>query len=91
MNPEVAMEQYVALLSDRVPGWMKDNSTQLFIQGENKQEPTKVGLQAAIAHDRSSFPDLQTNSTEESISELESTMTGGQESGCSSFDNQAKE
>ncbi|GLT93565.1 hypothetical protein SLE2022_113540 [Rubroshorea leprosula] len=86
MSPEVAMEQYVALLSDRVPGWMKDNST-----GENKQEPTKVGLQAAIAHDRSSFPDLQTDSTEESISELESTMTGGQESGCSSFDNQAKE
>ena len=26
MNPEAAMEQYVALLSDRVPGWMEDNS-----------------------------------------------------------------
>lgn len=25
MNPEEAMEQYVALLSDRVPGWKKEN------------------------------------------------------------------
>uniref|UniRef100_A0A2P2JCE0 Acyl-CoA binding protein 3B n=1 Tax=Rhizophora mucronata TaxID=61149 RepID=A0A2P2JCE0_RHIMU len=27
MSPEVAMEQYIALVSDRVPGWMEDNST----------------------------------------------------------------
>lgn len=25
MNPEEAMEQYIALLSDRVPGWQKEN------------------------------------------------------------------
>ncbi|XP_015575893.1 acyl-CoA-binding domain-containing protein 3 [Ricinus communis] len=27
MNPEVAMEQYIALVSDKVPGWMEDTST----------------------------------------------------------------
>ncbi|XP_042494118.1 acyl-CoA-binding domain-containing protein 3-like [Macadamia integrifolia] len=26
MNPDVAMEQYISLLSDRVPGWMGENS-----------------------------------------------------------------
>lgn len=25
MSPEEAMEQYVTLLSDRVPGWMEEN------------------------------------------------------------------
>lgn len=26
MSPDAAMEQYVALLSDKVPGWMEDHS-----------------------------------------------------------------
>jgi len=26
MSPEVAMERYISLLSDKVPGWMKDAS-----------------------------------------------------------------
>lgn len=30
MNPEVAMEQYVSLLSDKFPGWMKDTSAVSF-------------------------------------------------------------
>jgi len=27
MNPEVAMEQYISLLSNKFPEWMKDTST----------------------------------------------------------------
>ena len=27
MNPEVAIEQYIALVTDKVPGWMEDTST----------------------------------------------------------------
>lgn len=27
MDPEVAMEQYIALLSDKVPGWMEGKSS----------------------------------------------------------------
>ena len=27
MNPEVAMEQYIALLSDKVPEWMEGKSS----------------------------------------------------------------
>ncbi|GKV20095.1 hypothetical protein SLEP1_g30261 [Rubroshorea leprosula] len=86
MSPEVAMEQYVALLSDRVPGWMEDNST-----GENKQEPVEAGNQTAIAHDTSSFPDCETKSTQERNPELESAAAGGHLSGWSDFDNLAKE
>lgn len=26
MNPDAAMEQYVALVSDKIPGWMEENS-----------------------------------------------------------------
>ncbi|GLT65192.1 hypothetical protein SLA2020_376360 [Shorea laevis] len=86
MSPDVAMEQYVALLSDRVPGWMEDNST-----GENKQETVKAGNQTAIAHDTSSFPDCETKSTQERNPDMESAAAGGHLSGCSDFDNLAKE
>ncbi|KAK1321356.1 hypothetical protein QJS10_CPA03g02242 [Acorus calamus] len=33
MNPELAMEQYITLLSDKFPGWMEEK-----LMGERKQE-----------------------------------------------------
>ncbi|KAK6257247.1 hypothetical protein QUC31_000706 [Theobroma cacao] len=60
MNPEAAMEQYVALLSDRVPGWMEDNS-----DGKHKFESAEPGAPGGMAPDISSFPDQQTNFTQE--------------------------
>ncbi|XWS25537.1 hypothetical protein CRYUN_Cryun27aG0076600 [Craigia yunnanensis] len=62
MNPEAAMEQYVALLSDRVPGWMEDNT-----DGEHKFEPADPGIPGAMAPDINSFPEQQNIFTQESI------------------------
>ncbi|WRX30793.1 Acyl-CoA-binding protein [Theobroma cacao] len=72
MNPEAAMEQYVALLSDRVPGWMEDNS-----DGKHKFESAEPGAPGGMAPDISSFPDQQTNFTQERWNEVLKSATGG--------------
>ncbi|XP_022768677.1 acyl-CoA-binding domain-containing protein 3-like isoform X2 [Durio zibethinus] len=71
MNPEVAMEQYVALLSDRVPGFIEDNS-----DGEHKFGSTDRGVPGAMAPDINSFPDRQTSFTQERNEELKSVPGG---------------
>ncbi|KAJ7958238.1 Acyl-CoA-binding domain-containing protein [Quillaja saponaria] len=50
MSPEAAMEEYITLLSDRVPEWMEDNST-----GKSQPECTSTGLH------KSATPDLSTS------------------------------
>nr|KJB80037.1 hypothetical protein B456_013G078800 [Gossypium raimondii] len=52
MSPEAAMEQYVALVSDKVPGWTKDTS-----DGERKLESADQGVAGSVAPDIYSFPD----------------------------------
>ncbi|KAJ7966546.1 Acyl-CoA-binding domain-containing protein [Quillaja saponaria] len=44
MSPEAAMEKYITLLSDRVPGWMEDNST-----GKSQPERTDTGILSSAA------------------------------------------
>ncbi|CAJ1972748.1 unnamed protein product [Sphenostylis stenocarpa] len=46
MNPEVAMEQYISLLSDKFPEWMKDTTT-----GMSEHEPTKAEVSESAASD----------------------------------------
>ncbi|GAB4839339.1 hypothetical protein Ancab_028866 [Ancistrocladus abbreviatus] len=62
MSPEEAMEQYIALLSDNVPGWMDDNSSV-----EEKFNSSVTGMQ--------NLPktDLSTSLTDELISACERT------------------
>ncbi|RZB68151.1 Acyl-CoA-binding domain-containing protein 3 isoform A [Glycine soja] len=48
MNPEVAMEQYVSLLSDKFPGWMKDTSA-----GIGEHETTRPEVSESAASDLS--------------------------------------
>uniref|UniRef100_A0A2N9ELY4 ACB domain-containing protein n=1 Tax=Fagus sylvatica TaxID=28930 RepID=A0A2N9ELY4_FAGSY len=44
MNPDVAMEQYINLLSDRVPGWMEDK-----FAGDIKPESSEAGVSSTVA------------------------------------------
>ncbi|KAL2318477.1 hypothetical protein Fmac_032353 [Flemingia macrophylla] len=46
MSPEVAMEQYISLLSDKFPGWMKDTSA-----GMSEHEPTRLEVSDSAASD----------------------------------------
>ncbi|ESW32890.1 hypothetical protein PHAVU_001G026200 [Phaseolus vulgaris] len=48
MNPEVAMEQYISLLSNKFPEWMKDTLT-----GMSEHEPTKPEVSESAASDLS--------------------------------------
>ncbi|XP_021284126.1 acyl-CoA-binding domain-containing protein 3 [Herrania umbratica] len=86
MNPEVAMEQYVALLSDRVPGWMEDNS-----DGKHKFESAEPAVPGGIAPDISSFPDQQTNFTQERNEVLKFATGGGDITESTSTEKQAKD
>lgn len=49
MSPEVAMERYINLLSDKVPGWMKDTSA-----GMTEAEPIGLEVSESAAPDLSS-------------------------------------
>ncbi|CAK8569461.1 unnamed protein product [Lathyrus sativus] len=49
MSPEVAMEQYISLLSDKFPGWMKNAST-----GMSEGEPSGSEVSESAAPDLSS-------------------------------------
>lgn len=49
MSPEVAMERYISLLSDKVPGWMKDTSA-----GMTEAEPIGSEVSESAAPDLSS-------------------------------------
>ncbi|XWS14778.1 hypothetical protein CRYUN_Cryun35bG0037600 [Craigia yunnanensis] len=87
MNPDAAMEQYVALLSDRVPGWMEDNS-----DGEHKFESADRGVPGAMAPYINSFPDQQTSFTQERWNaELKSATGGGDRTESTSFEKQVKD
>ncbi|TKY57877.1 Acyl-CoA-binding domain-containing protein 3 [Spatholobus suberectus] len=48
LSPEVAMEQYISLLSDKFPGWMKDTSA-----GMRELEPSRPEVSDSAASDLS--------------------------------------
>ncbi|KAK8601128.1 hypothetical protein V6N13_059141 [Hibiscus sabdariffa] len=82
MNPEAAMEQYVTLLSDKVPGWMEAN-----FDGE----PNFAGVSGSIAPDINSFPENQAVCTLERNADLTSVPGGGDITESTSFTKQAKD
>ncbi|XVE92422.1 hypothetical protein REPUB_Repub01dG0095700 [Reevesia pubescens] len=82
MNPEAAMEQYVALLSDKVPGWMEANSN-----GVHRSESAEQEVPGAMAHDINSSPYPQTSFTQERNEKLKSA-TGGDIAESTSFEKQ---
>ncbi|XVF64168.1 hypothetical protein PTKIN_Ptkin09bG0146000 [Pterospermum kingtungense] len=88
MNPEAAMEQYVALLSDKVPGWMEENSA---VTGEHKFESADPGIPGARASDINSNPDQQNIFTQQRTAELKSDTGGDITDQGISFGNQAKD
>lgn len=53
MSPEVAMERYVSLLSNKVPGWMKDTSARMTEAepiGSEVSESAAPDLSSALSH-----------------------------------------
>ncbi|CAL0332754.1 unnamed protein product [Lupinus luteus] len=82
MNPEVAMEQYISLVSDKVPGWMK-NTSATFLQGMSEHEatgseiPEKVGadLNTSFFHQQMMLTDRELEQEKESSAQYHSPLT----------------
>ncbi|KAB5568879.1 hypothetical protein DKX38_002672 [Salix brachista] len=80
MSPEAAMEQYIALVSDRAPGWMEDKPG-----GDSKPGSSEVTDPVAVTPDLSTFPSRQPDSTdamtcknpEPTLGAEERDLTGG--------------
>ncbi|CAK7347455.1 unnamed protein product [Dovyalis caffra] len=60
MSPEAAMEQYIALVSDRAPGWMEAKPS-----GEDKPGSSEVANPVAVTPDISTSSFRQPNFTDE--------------------------
>ncbi|KAE8683534.1 Detected protein of unknown function [Hibiscus syriacus] len=80
MNPEAAMEKYVTLLSDKVPGWMEENS-----DGERNFRSADGGVPGSIAPDKQAIFMYERNTC------LNSTSRGGDITESTSFEKQAKD
>uniref|UniRef100_A0A5B6ZUZ0 Putative Acyl-CoA-binding domain 3 n=1 Tax=Davidia involucrata TaxID=16924 RepID=A0A5B6ZUZ0_DAVIN len=73
MSPDVAMENYINLLSDTVPGWMESDPA-----GDGKQDSSQAGIPGALDSDMNTYLHNQSNSNKESSKlELKSGMGGG--------------
>ncbi|CAL5206070.1 unnamed protein product [Lathyrus oleraceus] len=60
MSPDVAMEQYIGLVSDKFPGWMKNTSTGMSEGGPSGSEVSEsaaLGLSSASSHQQTSLAD----------------------------------
>ncbi|KAL9447095.1 hypothetical protein AB3S75_014713 [Citrus x aurantiifolia] len=87
MNPEEAMERYVALLSDRVPDWKEEN---YHVNDKLESEET-VKPDAVAPSDTASFTGDQTDYTHERSLELPSGSEGSDLTAASSTVTAAKE
>ncbi|KAJ4964347.1 hypothetical protein NE237_024286 [Protea cynaroides] len=77
MNPELAMEQYMSLLSDTVPGWMGENSG-----GDSKWDSVEAGISGEKAPDlRTSVHHHYSLETERKPEEHQSSVEGGDAKG----------
>ncbi|XP_031270693.1 acyl-CoA-binding domain-containing protein 3-like [Pistacia vera] len=86
MNPEEAMEEYVKLLSDRVPRWMEEHCC-----GDNKLESHEAGKPDAAVPELGSFSGHQTNCTDERNLKLNCDSEAGDLTGGSCLETKAKE
>ncbi|GAV65942.1 ACBP domain-containing protein [Cephalotus follicularis] len=86
MSPDVAMERYVDLLSDKVPKWMEDNSI-----GDSKMESPDAGISSTLDPDLSTFSPYHPKFTDERNPEPEPCVKGVDVTGGSSLENKAKE
>ncbi|WOL19124.1 acyl-CoA-binding domain-containing protein 3-like isoform X3 [Canna indica] len=55
MNPEAAMEQYISLLTDSIPGWMADETGDE-AKGHGRNDPLEVEVSQIGQHDSKSSP-----------------------------------
>lgn len=86
MNPEVAMEQYITLLSDRVPGWMEDMTP-----GEDKMDTLEVSIHSTPDLGSSTSLHCQPNITNGRTPELKSGTNRVDPTGGSNSVNRDKE
>ncbi|KAF3446571.1 hypothetical protein FNV43_RR11751 [Rhamnella rubrinervis] len=80
MNPEMAMEQYITILSDNIPGWMEGH-----LDGEDKPESSKK--QTTIAPVSSTCLHTPPKFGNERVPELKSGADGGDLTGGSNLEN----
>lgn len=80
MSPEVAMERYISLLSDKVPGWMKDASagmTEAEPIGSEVSESAAPDLSSSLSHQPIILTErelVEESSAQESIPHTESDL-----------------
>ncbi|XP_041017525.1 LOW QUALITY PROTEIN: acyl-CoA-binding domain-containing protein 3-like [Juglans microcarpa x Juglans regia] len=86
MSPEVAMEQYIKLLSDRVPGWMEGK-----FAGDIKPESSEAGISSSVAFDLSTSSHHQPNDFDERKPEQKTGTEGGDSTAGSYSEYKAKE
>ncbi|XP_059460135.1 acyl-CoA-binding domain-containing protein 3-like [Corylus avellana] len=85
MSPEVAMDQYIKLLSERVPGWMEDK-----LAGDVKPESLETGISSTDAPDLTTFSH-QPSYIDERKPDTKTVAEEGDEMGGSNFEDRAKE
>ncbi|XP_041021692.1 acyl-CoA-binding domain-containing protein 3-like [Juglans microcarpa x Juglans regia] len=85
MSPEVAMEQYIKILSDKVPAWMEGE-----FAGGFRPEPSEAGI-STVAVDLSTFSFHQPSDVDERKPEQKAGAEGGCSSGGPNSDYKAKE
>lgn len=84
MTPEMAMEQYITILSENVPGWMEDQ-----VAGQIGKLPAAEEMPQTVAPVSSALLQPQPNIANERQSELKSGAERDDFTGVSDFENRA--
>ncbi|XP_011028911.1 PREDICTED: acyl-CoA-binding domain-containing protein 3-like isoform X2 [Populus euphratica] len=85
MSPEAAMEQYIALVLERAPGWMEEKPS-----GDNKPGSSEVENLVAVTPDLSTLSSRQSNFTDEMNPEPKPVAEEGDPTGGSNLDSRPK-
>ncbi|XP_065632155.1 acyl-CoA-binding domain-containing protein 5-like [Quercus suber] len=101
MSPEVAMEQYINLLSDRVPGWTEDKfaggikaDSSEAVVSSTVAESSEAEISSNVASDASTFSQHQPNYTayiDERKPEQKSGAEEADQTGGSNLEDKVKE
>jgi acyl-CoA-binding protein len=86
MSPEMAMERYIFILSEKVPRWMEEHSA-----GDSKQEPSETQMPTSKDPDLSTLAVQDPPFANERTPEMKPNFQGGEVTSGSSVENQVKE
>ncbi|KAK7291072.1 hypothetical protein RIF29_05945 [Crotalaria pallida] len=78
MSPEVAMEQYISLVSDKVPGWIGDTSAGSSEQGSagsGNSESVGADLSTSVSCQKMMLTDRELEQEKETSAQHRSPLT----------------